>query len=194
MTKTALPLEQASWIATSILGQLAPACERIEIAGSIRRRKPEVGDIELVAVPRIESTVEYDLWGNQVTTTRSLLNARRDELLDEGTLAEHPDDPKRGPRYSKLWIPDAGVQLDLFTASADFSFGLILLLRTGPADYSQRFVTQIKQRRPAHHVAGGELHGGMQCWGTPCTVVPTPEERDVFRATGVPWVEPWDRA
>ena len=30
---------------------LAPACARIEIAGSIRREKPKVKDVELVAVP-----------------------------------------------------------------------------------------------------------------------------------------------
>ena len=35
-------------IAEKTKAQLAPYCERIEIAGSIRRKKPDVGDIEIV--------------------------------------------------------------------------------------------------------------------------------------------------
>ncbi len=39
-------------IAEKVKAQLAPHCERIEIAGSIRRKKPDVGDIEIVAIPK----------------------------------------------------------------------------------------------------------------------------------------------
>lgn len=39
-------------IAEKIKAQLAPHCDRIEIAGSIRRKKPEVKDIEIVVIPK----------------------------------------------------------------------------------------------------------------------------------------------
>jgi len=47
-----MKLEEAQVIAEKTKALLAPYCERIEIAGSIRRKKPDVGDIELVAIPK----------------------------------------------------------------------------------------------------------------------------------------------
>ncbi len=44
--------EQALEIAERTKALLAPHCERIEIAGSIRRKKPHVKDIEIVAIPK----------------------------------------------------------------------------------------------------------------------------------------------
>ena len=43
--------EEALKIAEEVKALLAPHCLRIEIAGSIRRKKPEVKDIEIVAYP-----------------------------------------------------------------------------------------------------------------------------------------------
>ena len=73
------------------------------------------------------------------------------------------------------------------------TFGLIYLIRTGPADYSQRFVTDLRRR--GLHVADGELHrGGLGCGSYTCEVVPTPEEQDVYAAAGWPFVRPEHRA
>ena len=52
--KTKRPYSQVLPIAESLVEKLRPACERIEIAGSLRREKAMVGDIEIVAVPRLE--------------------------------------------------------------------------------------------------------------------------------------------
>jgi DNA polymerase/3'-5' exonuclease PolX len=43
---------QALILAEEALNALKPYCERALIAGSIRRMKPEVKDIELVAIPK----------------------------------------------------------------------------------------------------------------------------------------------
>lgn len=88
---------------------LRPAVERIEVAGSLRRGRPEVGDIELVAVPRFEAD-QTDLWGSPANA----LERRLDFSIERGWLAVAPDG-KRGPRYSKLRHPDSGLQVDLFS-------------------------------------------------------------------------------
>lgn len=49
---TGLPLDRALKLATRVLNELAPLCVKIEIAGSIRRRRPICNDIDLVAIPR----------------------------------------------------------------------------------------------------------------------------------------------
>ena len=183
-----VPLAGARSIALGILWRLSPSCERIEIAGSIRRGRPDVGDIEIVAVPKIETVPDglFD-WG-----LANRLTERVDALITDGLLANHPTDPKRGDRYSKLIEPTSGLQLDLFSATAD-TFGLIYLIRTGPADYSHRFVTDLRRRDL--HVAGGQLHrGSLGCGSYVCEVIPTPEETSVYRAAGWKFVRPEMRA
>lgn len=189
-TGTRLSLTQARAAAAELVMALHPACERIEVAGSIRRGKADVGDIELVAVPRLVSAPE-GLFGEM---RANLLTERVDHIIDTGSgfLANHPTDRKRGERYSKLWMALRGIQVDLFSAAWD-TFGLILLIRTGPADYSQRFVTKLRGR--GLHVAKGELHrGSLGCGAYVCEVVPTPYESDVYSAAGWDFVEPEDRA
>lgn len=44
-------LQRALEIAQKVLKKLEPHCERISIAGSVRRMKYDVGDIEIVAIP-----------------------------------------------------------------------------------------------------------------------------------------------
>lgn len=46
-------LEEARVVAEMLVTQLEDCCERIIIAGSIRRNKSQVGDIELLFIPKI---------------------------------------------------------------------------------------------------------------------------------------------
>ncbi len=51
MAKLRVPFDRAAGLAQEIKASLAPGCKRIEVAGSLRRRKPHVGDLEMVAIP-----------------------------------------------------------------------------------------------------------------------------------------------
>jgi len=46
------PLGMIRVLADQVVCALAPFCERIETAGSIRRERPFCGDVAVVAVPR----------------------------------------------------------------------------------------------------------------------------------------------
>jgi DNA polymerase/3'-5' exonuclease PolX len=48
------PLEQAKAVAVELLSYLHGFCERAQIAGSIRRGKSLVGDIEILYIPKME--------------------------------------------------------------------------------------------------------------------------------------------
>ena len=52
-------LSEALPIAEKLKAELAPFCSRIEIAGSIRRKKPEVKDIEIVCVLKDANDVKF---------------------------------------------------------------------------------------------------------------------------------------
>lgn len=195
---TRYPLAVAQEAAETLRDLLAPACERIEIAGSIRRRKPEVKDIELVAVPRVDTATATDLWGTplpidllegQLTALMMQSLARRDDGLairevemvraDGSIVRTH----RAGPAYKALlW---RRIPVDLFIVRPPAEWGVIFTIRTGPADWSQRLVTECQ--RWFMRVEGGRLlHHGDH--------VPCPEERDFLDAIGQPWVEPWERS
>ncbi len=176
---TRVPYALASRVAAQLAGVLAVGCERVAVAGSIRRKEATVGDIEIVAIPRTHrETIRAGLFEDSEVEVDEL-QVTLDALIADGTLMLHPDDPKRGPRYSKLVHVESGIQVDIFSAATD-TYGMALLIRTGPAAYSQWVVTEARARR--YHVAKGyEIHpGGMSCGAIPCQPIPTPEEEDVF--------------
>ena len=149
MSKIKLPLKQAESLARRIVAELAPGCSRIEIAGSIRRKKAEVGDIEIVCIP----VLSYDLWGG-VTPNNYALESVLFNLVQAGRLVPGGKD---GSNYKKFFIPAVeGLQLDLFITSPE-CWPVIFAIRTGPADFSRMLVTQRSR--------GGYLPSNMRVEG-----------------------------
>jgi DNA polymerase/3'-5' exonuclease PolX len=160
-----MKLEQATEIAERVKAQLAPHCSRCEIAGSIRRRKPDCGDIEIVAIPK---PYDVGLFASGIAPIVEQWKKVRGELPCKYTQRLLPED----------------IALDLFFATLD-NWGLIYAIRTGSAEYSHR-VLACGWVRAGYTSVGGMLtrHG---------EVVPCPEERDLFRLAGVKWIEPEER-
>lgn len=48
-------------LAREFVEAVKPACERIEIAGSLRRCLPWIGDIEVLAVPRLRRAAHEEV-------------------------------------------------------------------------------------------------------------------------------------
>lgn len=176
-----ISLGRARQIASEVHDYLCGGAERLEIAGSIRRERPWIGDIELVALPRM------------VPVADGLFETREESVLEQEIAATVADGVLErlsgGDRYVKLRHRESGVQVDLFVVRPPAQWGVLFLIRTGSAAYSQRFVTEIK--RLGYHVVDGALHRGG-AFGCPrlCTVVDTPEEADVYEAVGLPMLQP----
>lgn len=186
-----MPLEQAQPIAEQLRDFLAPACHRIEVAGSIRRQKALVADVEIVAMPRVESRAGSDLWKtpSQVDLLDELIGmARESDLIAPRDVAirrasgtiEHQ--VRLGDAYKALVY--RGLPVDLFIVRDPEQWGVIFALRTGPGDWNTRLVTDCK--RYLRRVEGGHVYVAGQR-------VPCPEEGDFFRAIGQRWIEPPDR-
>jgi DNA polymerase/3'-5' exonuclease PolX len=159
-------LEQATAMAEDVKGQLAPHCHRIEIAGSIRRRKAEVGDIEIVAIPK---PYGVGLFLSGVASVVNQWPKVRGELPC---------------RYTQRTLPGAGIKLDLFFATP-VNWGLIFAIRTGSADYSYRVLACGWVGKGYKSIDGMLMKDGV--------AVPVREETDLFRLIGVPWTEPGAR-
>jgi DNA polymerase/3'-5' exonuclease PolX len=199
MTVTERPrllLSQAEAIAARFVALLAGTYERLDLAGSIRRQAPTVGDIEIVATPAVVERVERDLFGDVALTVHvDQLDARLT------TLAEI--EPRRNERGGTLaWGPLAkfltfeGANIDLFTPSAE-RYGWILALRTGPAAYAAQLVTPLGVRnrygRPGLLPARFASRDGWLTHRVSGERIATPNERDVFRIIGLEYLEPWER-
>lgn len=111
-------LEAAQRIAEGVVALLAPHCERIKIAGSIRRLRETVKDIEIVCIPKRD------------------VDGRPDARF---TCIVETWEKVKGTPYGKYTqrILASGIKLDLFMCRRE-NWGLIFAIRTGPAEYSHQ--------------------------------------------------------
>ncbi len=132
-----MQLLQARRIAVDICYLLQPYCSKINIAGSIRRQKAEVKDIEIVCLPIV--TEMTDLFGAVIKTQRSELFFNECKKL--GTSVKG----NPGGKYMQISLP-SGVNLDLFMPEAADYFRQYAI-RTGSADYSYKVIAAAWKRK-----------------------------------------------
>lgn len=173
-TKISYPF--AMTLASRMVALLTPHCQRIEIAGSLRRKKSQVGDIEIVCIPQpLVDLFDEPLFG--------ALRVER-ALLDDGFNLR-----KNGDYYKQAVLPNGQIKFDIFLTTPE-KWGVVFTLRTGSAAFSHRLVTQRK--------FGGLLPSNLvvkdgRIWTTSSVPLATPEEVDVFSALDLVWLDPQER-
>jgi DNA polymerase/3'-5' exonuclease PolX len=175
-----LPYADALSLAELLERRLAPSCERILIAGSIRRRKSEVGDIELVAQPKL--TPELDMFGLETGNQYSQLDDALSGLSTEGYT-------KNGDKYKQFSYE--GVTVDLFIATRE-TWGAIATIRTGSADFTHWLVTS--KRHGGGCPSGLKVREGRVCYeNVSGPAFDTSTEEKFFQVLEQRWVEPIER-
>lgn len=112
-----MQLEHAETLANAFLERINPYCSKAVIAGSVRRRKPLVNDIDMVLIVS-------DPWGLQA------------ELKKFSTQAS-------GPKLARVQY--RGTHFDLYFATEE-TFEMLLLIRTGSAENNIRFASLAKRK------------------------------------------------
>lgn len=176
--------EKAYPIARDLAKQLAPYCERIEIAGGVRRKKAEPHDIELVAIAKVEPI--YDMFGYEVGE-RNLLDEALEEMVAAGQLVKGRT---QGPRFKQFQV--YGVDLDLFIVKHPAQWGVIFAIRTGPAHYSHWLVTQRSKGGPLPDDAHVR-DGAVWCGDDINNPLPMDSEDSFFAFLDIPMPAPQDR-
>lgn len=177
-----IDLMHADKIANDVLRHVMPAMDRIEIAGSVRRRKPVVGDIELVGI------------SSQRDRLLSLLSDVG-QHIKPGVPGAVPWTPKPTAKYIRVRLNE-GMNLDLFMATPE-NWGGLYLMRTGSAADNNGnpfsgFVPSIFKRWKV--LSGGgrmteampTMPTGEQLW--------VHEEQDFFDLLEMDFVPPEERA
>jgi DNA polymerase/3'-5' exonuclease PolX len=166
------PLEEARNIAEKVLALIKPHCYRAEIAGSIRRKKAEVKDIEIVAIPK---PYELGLFASGIATVVNQWQKVKGELPC---------------KYTQRVLPE-GIKLDLFFAE-EGNWGLIYALRTGSADYSH-YVLASGWAKLGFKSNGGYLGRETGKFLDEWETKQIREEQQLFELLGIPYVEPEHR-
>lgn len=183
------PVVQAEAVGRSLIEELCGACKRITIAGSIRRQKPMVGDVEILYIPRFEvHPMIEDFWGSQRI---NLVDIELDRMLARGTLGKRLNTIGREVwgDLNKLAVHmETGIPVDFF-ATTEAAWWNYLVCRTGPGESNIRIATAARMRGLKWHPYG---QGFERMIGRGGNVV-VHSEQDVFEAVGMAYLLPEKR-
>lgn len=123
-----MKLKDAQKFAEQIMEQIHPYCDRLIVAGSIRRKKSEVRDVDFVLIPK------PFLWHRIVAALQRNMDA---EVL------------KHGEKAAQLTIN--GINVDLYSATEE-TWEPLLLIRTGSAEHNIKLamIAQKKGMKLSH--------------------------------------------
>lgn len=200
MDKTRYPAAAALAVARELCAVLTPLCEpdRIKVCGSLRRRKPEVGDVEIVFVPRMRlvSPEERDLFGNvqRQAVTVPATHAVLDDLVTRRDLCRRPksDGTFTWGKWNRLAVHGvSGIPVDFFACTEEGWWNTVVC-RTGGAE-SNTAICVAAIAKGWHWEPSPERAGFQRASGLGKERHPVASEREVFDFVGLPFLEPWDR-
>ena len=171
-----MEIEKAKGIAEKIKAVLESSCERIVIAGSIRRQKPDVGDLELLCIPKyidgvdmldakIQTMIYFDMLGYRLNKLGSKVYGAKNKLL--------------------LHRP-SGIGVDIFSTTEE-CWPVALVVRTGGEKTNKEIASRALERGKKFHAYG---RGFTRADGSELICQ---SEADVFKAVGLAYREPWER-
>lgn len=175
-------------VAKEICDALKPHTTRLIVAGSLRRGKLLVSDVEILFVPRITTGPDpADLFAD-LTTNHA--EGAIQSLEAAGILSRRPNingQTTYGPKNKLMMHERLGIPIDLFTATDENWFNY-LVCRTGSAE-SNTAVATAAQRK------GWKWHPYGTGFSNPSTgeTFTVKSEEDVFAFVGLPFLKPSDR-
>ena len=168
--KKRYPLALAELTGEAVTRLLKDSCDRVEIAGSIRRRMLDVGDIELLCIP---SAGQTDLFGAPLAA-ESQLETRVRDLIGCGVLTYRLNALGRrtyGPKNKLLVHKSTGIPVDVFSTD-EANWGMAMFVRTGPAEFVRDAMARFREMGMEGHAYGGVTKEGV--------TVACPAEEKVF--------------
>ena len=158
-----MELSRARILANTIIKELEPFCHCTEIVGSVRRKKKEVNDIDILLAPKTQ-----------------LLFGLMDKIIK---ISGGVCDPRILNRKTFI-VKDAKVELWFATIE---TWPIMLLIRTGSADSNHR-IAKICEKKGWHlSVSKGAIFDkeGKR--------LPIEKEENIFEQLGIPYLNPEER-
>jgi len=160
-----MKLSEALKAANQVKFVLEPHCSKIEIAGSIRRRKEFVHDIDLVVIPSNQ--------GQFITALQSLGKIK---------MGGH-----------KLIRCDlSGISVDIYIATPE-TWATLFLIRTGSKEHNVKMCAQARRMGMILHADGRGLIRPGDGEIALEEKVKSDTEESIFEALGLPYKKPEER-
>jgi DNA polymerase (family X) len=162
-----MELKLALDTALGLVERLTPFCDQVEIAGSIRRRKTRVHDIDIVAIPN-----EAKLMSQGFFDTRRLVASIADPLATSPRV--------NGLKMSTFSYHE--IPVDIYWATPQ-TWATLLLIRTGSKEHNIKLCSLAKQNGMHLHASGdGLFSNGERIAGD--------TEKSIFISLGLAYIEP----
>jgi len=196
-TKTKYPRRMALDVAREMIAAIKPACHELVIAGSLRRRNAEVGDVEVLYIPKVVEIADpEDFFGRKIKA--NAVDLELDKLLAADSICRRPKSNGQTTwgDANKLSVHLAsGVPVDFFAASHENWWNL-LVCRTGGMESNISIATAAKERGwqwcPYGPGFRSEAPSGKGPEWSTWKVVKS--EREVFEFVDLKYKEPWERS
>ncbi len=185
--------EIAKSTSDNLIDILSPFCDKLNVAGSIRRQKPFVKDIEIVCLPK-KVFFQTELFGNGINMIipefRKAIDAVSDRII-RGSL---------DGRYIQILLK-TGIALDLFLPQPH-DYYRHYAIRTGSSDYSREFIARSWKKKGWCGTNAGlrKIEDCYQSGSTWKCFKPNPElppewqsEQEFFDWLDVKWINPSER-
>jgi DNA polymerase (family 10) len=164
-----MKLEEAEQLANQIVQSIKHLCdpEHIMVVGSIRRRRPEVKDIDIVLIP------QNWMWNTIIQTLKTNWKA---EVIEAGQELARLKFPTR--------TTSEPVQVDIYQARPE-TWGVLLLIRTGSIEHNIKLCSRARAMNMMLSAKKGVIKNGK--------VIASRTEEEIFQALGMSFVEPEKR-
>lgn len=189
-TKTNSPatyaLAHASQLANNLVNLLQPGCQRITVAGSIRRGCATVHDIDLVASARYEVQSVQGLFGVAQT-----LNLGPVDLLRVVRAVADIKEPKPDVKILRFEFFN-GIPVELYLTEPDGSnFNALLQMRTGSRGHNAWLAGRAQRLGLIYHAGYGIFKQNPS--GSLGQRVDDGSEEGIYTALGLAYVPPEQR-
>ena len=171
-------LEDAKFLAEKVCLVLQPLCDEIEVAGSVRRGKSEVGDVDIVALPKA-----VDLPGGLCGVVKVDPSTVWKNLIPKALVKSGLKLEVSGKELHRFSFP-SGLQVDVYRARPE-TWGVILLIRTGSKEHNVKLCTLARSKGLMLSASQGVIENH--------NIVACRTEEGIFSALGMKFVEPKDR-
>jgi DNA polymerase (family 10) len=158
-------LEQADLLAAKVVVAIDELCEKIQVVGSLRRRRSVVHDIDLVVIPK------------QLLGAWQLIANRLHARLKMQKV-------KMGPKLMTYKFEGRTFTVDVYRATRK-TWGVLQLIRTGSTQHNIKMCNHARSLGMMLSAADGVIKDGE--------VIASRTEEDIFEALNMPFVEPEKR-
>ena len=162
-----MKLEVAQVAAEQFIQLIQHTCIKVEVAGSVRRGKPEVNDIDLVVIEKLDS----------LATLSQAITLLGNVISD-------------GPKIKRLmWDYGDGddlANIDIYVATPE-TWATMMLIRTGSKENNIRLCTHARDMGYHLHASGAGLYDQQ------AKLVAGETEESIYEALELPYQTPGER-